>query len=73
MQLYPTAVSLSDPEAIDPGASSAPMVAPPNALPPPAPEAQPGTTTTIIQDRGGTMTTTVPSPTPQQAPTQLKP
>jgi Tfp pilus assembly protein PilP len=80
MQLYPTAVSLSDPDVPDPGAASSntPTVAPPNAVPsptpvPPASETTPGTTTTIIQDRPGTTTTTVPSPTPQQAPTQLKP
>jgi Tfp pilus assembly protein PilP len=80
MQLYPTSVSLSDPDVLDPGAASSttPTVAPPNAVPsptlvPPASETVPGTTTTIIQDRPGTTTTTVPSPTPQQAPTQLKP
>lgn len=82
MQLYPTAVSLSDPDVPDPGAASgtAPTVAPPNAVPsptsvPPASETTPapGTTTTIIQDRPSTTTTTVPSPSPQQAPTQLKP
>lgn len=80
MQLYPTAVSLTDPDATDPGAASSttPTVAPPSAVPPstpvpPASETAPGTTTTIIQDRPGATTTTVPSPTPQQAPTQLKP
>jgi len=77
MQLYPTAISLSNPDAIDPGAASAPMVSSPNATtttPPPAPEPQPqpqpGTTTTIIQDKPAPATT-VPPPT--QAPTQLKP
>lgn len=73
MQLYPTAVQLGVPDAIDPGAASAPMVAPPTA--PAAPQTTPpdGQTTTIIQQKGTTTTTTPNVPPPPQAPVQLKP
>ena len=72
MQLYPTAVQVTSPDAGDPGASSVPSIAPPSAIenpsaPPPPPS---GTTTTIIQNKPST-TTSVPAPS--QAPTQLKP
>jgi len=72
MQLYPTQVSLTTPDAIDPGAASAPMIAPPGSVPPPAPEPPQGTTTTIIQQKSQTTTPQTVEP-PQQAPTQLKP
>jgi len=77
IQLYPAQVVPSNPDAIDPGAASAPMVPSPSNVPSPAPttnappQPQPGTTTTIIQDKpqGGTITV----PPPPQAPTQMKP
>ena len=72
MQLYPTQVSLTTPDAIDPGAASAPMIAPPGSVPPPAPEPPQGTTTTIIQQKSQTTQPQTVEP-PQQAPTQLKP
>ncbi len=77
MQLYPTQVSMNTPDAIDPGAASAPIVAPPTAggIAPPTPTPAPApaptgpqTTTTIIQDKSGSQIAP-----PQQAPTQLKP
>jgi hypothetical protein len=75
MQLYPTQVQLGAPDAIDPGAASAPMVAPPSGTAPtPAPQPAPdGQTTTIIQQKGTTTTTTPNVPPPPQAPVQLKP
>jgi hypothetical protein len=73
MQLYPTAVQLGSPEAIDPGAASAPLVAPPTGAAPQAPPAPEGPTTTIIQQKGTTTTTTPNVPPPPQAPVQLKP
>ncbi|MDQ3340400.1 MAG: hypothetical protein M4D80_35020 [Myxococcota bacterium] len=72
MQLYPSQVQLGSPDAIDPGAASTPMIAPPSGAAPapqPAPE---GPTTTIIQQKG-TTTTTPNVPPPPQAPVQLKP
>lgn len=71
MQLYPTQVSLSAPDAIDPGAASTPMVAPPRATPAPAPE-QTGPTTTIIQ-RPPQQQPAPQSTPPPPAPVQLKP
>ena len=76
MQLFPQQVSLSAPDAIDPGAASAPLVTPPGggmvAPPAPAPTTQDGPTTTIIQKRDQ-QTQPAPQVAPPQAPTQLKP
>ena len=73
MQLYPTGVTLTTPDAVDPGASNAPIVAPPTrAQQQPAPEQTPGTTTTIIQNQPQQQP--VPNvPPPQPVPTQLQP
>ena len=72
MQLYPTPVNMGTPDAIDPGAQSAPMVAPPPSVPPPtAQDDRPSTQTrtTVIT----TPAPDVPPPPPSQPPTQLKP
>ena len=76
MQLYPAQVSLSAPDAIDPGAASAPLVAPPGGTmvpPPPPTTTQDGPTTTIIQKRDQQTQPAPQVPAPPQAPTQLKP
>ena len=70
MQLYPTPISMGTPDAIDPGAASAPMVAPPQNVPPPQddrPSSQ--TRTTVITQPAPD----VPPPPVSQPPTQLKP
>jgi hypothetical protein len=75
IQLYPTTLTPGTPDAIDPGAASAPIVAPPSGggTTLPAPDDRPtGTTTTIVRPP----TQTPPPPQPQgppQAPVQLKP
>ena len=71
MQLYPTQVSMGTPDAIDPGAASVPMVAPPSGNAPQAPA--PGetqTTTTIVQPPRNDPP---PSQGPTQAPTTINP
>ena len=85
MQLYPIAVAMGSPDAIDPGAASAPIVAPPSQVAPPAPAPAAGsatgpqTTTTIIEQKPTTTTVIQqkpPAPTvapPKQAPTEIKP
>lgn len=76
MQLYPTQVSLSAPDAIDPGAASGQIVAPPSGTmvaPPPPPTQQDGPTTTIIQKRDQQTQPGGVVPPPPQAPTELKP
>jgi hypothetical protein len=74
MQLYPSQVQMGTPDAIDPGAASTPMVAPPSGTPAPqTPPAPDGPTTTIIQQKGTTTTTPNVPPPPPQAPTELKP
>lgn len=70
MQLYPTPISMGTPDAIDPGAASAPMVAPPQNVPRPQddrPSSQ--TRTTVITQPAPD----VPPPPVSQPPTQLKP
>jgi hypothetical protein len=70
MQLYPTPVNMGTPDAIDPGASSAPLVEPPPSVPPPQDDRPSATTrTTVI-----TQPQPPRAPAPQsQIPTQLKP
>ena len=74
VQLYPTQVSMTAPDAIDPGAASAPLVAPPSGSAPqaPGPEDQGGTTTTIVQPPQP-QPQPQPAPGPQQAPTTINP
>lgn len=69
MQLYPTPQNLGTPDAIDPGAASAPMVAPPASVPPPQDDRPSQTRTTVITQPAPN----VPPPPPSQPPTQLKP
>jgi hypothetical protein len=69
MQLYPTPQNLGTPDAIDPGAASAPMVAPPPSAPPPQDDRPSQTRTTVITQPAPN----VPPPPPSQPPTQLKP
>ena len=75
MILHPTQVSMSAPEAIDPGAASTPIVAPPSGSAPQAPTAQEqgGTTTTIVRPPPPQQPPPQPAPAPRQAPTQINP
>lgn len=70
MQLYPTPINMGTPDAIDPGAASAPMVAPPPGVAPPDDRPSSTTRTTVITQPP---TETVAPPPPSQPPTQLKP
>ena len=72
VQLYPTTISLGTPDAIDPGAASGPIVAPPSGDVAPPDDRPSGTTTTIVRPPQPQQ----PPPQPQrppQAPVQLKP
>ena len=75
MILHPTQVSMTSPDAIDPGAAGTQIVAPPGGSAPqaPSPQDQGGTTTTIVRPPPPPPPTQQPAPAPKQAPTSINP